>query len=76
MATQNRLDLAVVEAELKAFVERLPRTKEAFDMNPSKLVSIIDKTFDRGNTALNDWNGQRLTVEGDLFVGSIDRTQA
>ena len=76
MATQNRLDLAVVEAELKAFVERLPRTKEAFDMNPSKLVSIIDKTFDRGNTALNDWNGQLLTVEGDLFVGSIDRTHA
>ena len=57
-------------------VERLPRTKEAFDMNPSKLVSIIDKTFDRGNTALNDWSGQLLTVEGDLFVGSIDRTQA
>ena len=72
MATQNKVDLAVVESELKAFVERLPSTKSAFERNPSRLVSIVDKAITRGKTALNDWSGQQLTLEGELLVGGIE----
>ena len=72
MATQNKVGLAVVESELKAFVERLPSTKSAFERNPSRLMSIVDKAITRGKTALNDWSGHQLTLEGELLVGGIE----
>ena len=66
MATQNKLDLAVVDAELKAFVERLPSTKSS-----SKLIFIVDKAITRGKTALNDWSGQLLTLEGIFLLEAL-----
>ena len=71
MATDSRINLANVEAELKGFIERLPRCKHAIK-DPLKLTAILDKAIALGKGALKQKDIRPLTLEEELLDAAIE----
>ena len=70
MTNNEKIDLAAFEAELKAFIERLPESKKSIEDSLS-LSEVIDTAISSCEGAVDEKRKRKLNLEEELIVATI-----